>query len=129
MSINLLDKCTNSDFEKMENLVGSSNSKYIVEMEVPDDPVPETCPQCTNIWVSLKDMSLMIDDKRTLEIGGKLIDKHINYAQRILKSMFSAINDLRLTLLQDKPYKAPAIPFNNLQMVTKNKYYNQSLFV
>ena len=36
----------------------------------------------------LKDMSLMFDDNGILERGGKLIDKHINYA-----------------LLQDNPYK------------------------
>ena len=87
----------------MENLIGGSNCKYIVKMEVSDDPVSKTCPQCTNTWVSLKDMSLMFDDKRILERGGKLIDKHINYAQRLLKSMFSAINGLHLILLQDKP--------------------------
>ena len=59
-------------------------------MEVPDDPVPETCPQGTNMWVSLKDMSLMFDDKQILERGGKLTDKHINYAQRILKSIHTS---------------------------------------
>ena len=47
----------------------------------------------------------MFDDKRILERGGKLTDKHINYAQGILKSMFSAVNGLHLTLLQDNPYK------------------------
>ena len=74
-------------------------------MEVPDDPVPETCLQRTNTWVSLNEMSLMFDNKRILERSGKLTDKHINYAQRILKSMFSAINGLCLTLVQDKLYK------------------------
>ena len=47
----------------------------------------------------------MFDDIRILERGGKLIDKHINYAQRLLKSMFFAINNLCLILLQDKLYK------------------------
>ena len=74
-------------------------------MEVPNDPVPETCPQGTNTWVNLKDMSLMFDDKQILERVGKLTDKHTNYIQRILKSMFPAINGLYLTLLQDKPHK------------------------
>ena len=74
-------------------------------MEVPDDPVPETCPQGTNTWVNLKNTSLMFDDKRILERVGELTDKHINYAQRILKSMFPAINGLCLTLLQHKPHK------------------------
>ena len=50
-------------------------------------------------------MSLTFDDKRILERGGKLTDKHINYAQRILKNMFPAINGLCLKLLQDKPHK------------------------
>ena len=86
-------------------MVAKTVNIYVVKMEVPDDPVSITCPQCTNTWVSLKDMYLMFDDNRILERGGKLIDKHINYSQRMLKSMFSAINGLCLTLLQDKPYK------------------------
>ena len=49
---NEIVKCNNSDFEKMENLIGSSNCKYIVKMEVPDDPVSKTCPQGTNTWVT-----------------------------------------------------------------------------
>ena len=53
----------------------------------------------------LKDMFFMFADNGILERGGKLIDKHINYSQRLLKSIFSAINGLCLTLLQDKPYK------------------------
>ena len=59
-------------------------------------------------------MSLTFDDKNILQRGGKLTDKHINYAQRVLKIMFPTINDLYLTLLQDKPHKqikAPAMPF------------------
>ena len=41
---NEIVKYNNSDFEKMENLIGSSNCKYIVKMEVPDDPISITCP-------------------------------------------------------------------------------------
>ena len=53
---------TNSDSEKMEKLinVGSSNCKHIVKMEVPDEPIPETCPQGADTWVSLRDMSLTL---------------------------------------------------------------------
>ena len=44
-------------------------------------------------------MSLMFDDERILERGGMYeTDNHINYAQRLLKSMFSAISGLSLTL-------------------------------
>ena len=44
-------------------------------------------------------------DKYMLVNGEKLSDKHINLAQRILKSKFPKISGLRLTLLQDKPHK------------------------
>lgn len=34
-------KYTNSDSDKTENLVGSSNCKSILKIEVPDDAVPD----------------------------------------------------------------------------------------
>ena len=37
--------------------------------------------------------------------GEKLLDKHINLEQRVLKSKYPKINGPRLTLLQDKPHK------------------------
>ena len=55
-----------------------------------------------------RDISLTYYDKGLLASGEKLLDKHINFALRILKMMFPKINGLRLTLLQDKAHKDPA---------------------
>ena len=46
----------------------------------------------------------MIGDKRIIEEGRMLNDKHINLAQRMIKQKFPSINGLHLTLLQDKPH-------------------------
>ena len=58
------------------------------------------------------------DDKRILETGAMLIDKHINFAQRLLKEMFSEINGLRLIVLQDKEHKEPTS--NSIQIMHVN---------
>ena len=60
-----------------------------------------------DVCLKVKDISLTNDDRRILETGKMLTDKHINFAQRLLKLSFSKIN---CTVLQDKsqpqtPYK------------------------
>ena len=55
-------------------------------------------------WVKIEDISLTIGDKRIIEEGRMLNDKHINLAQRMIKQKFPSINGLHLTLLQDKPH-------------------------
>ena len=61
----------------------------------------------TQIWVKVRDISLTNIDKEILKSGEKLSDKHINFAQRLLKAKFPKINGLRLTLLHDKAHKDP----------------------
>ena len=55
----------------------------------------------------LRLISLTSYNKDLLVHGEKLLDKHINLAQRILKFKFLEINGLRLTVLQDKSHKEP----------------------
>ena len=59
------------------------------------------------VWVKVRDISLTNIDKEIIRKGEKLSDKHINFAQRLLKAKFPKINGLRLTLLQDKSHKDP----------------------
>ena len=59
----------------------------------------------TQIWVKVRDISLTNIDKEILRSGEKRSDKHINFAQRLLKAKFPKINGLRLTLLHDKVHK------------------------
>lgn len=46
-------------------------------------------------------------EKKAIENGEMLTDKHINLAQKMLKWQFPDVNGLRWTLLQDKPNKFP----------------------
>ena len=66
----------------------------------------------------VKDISLMNDDGRILETEEMLTDKHINFAQRLLKLSFPEINLLRLTVLQDKEHKEPTT--NSIQILHVN---------
>ena len=77
----------------------------VVKTEPVDHDFPPEPLESTVTWVKIKDISLTTVDKHLLANGEKLIDKHINAAQRILKVMFPKINGLRLTLLQEKPHK------------------------
>ena len=82
-------------------------------VQVKIEPLDNECgkssesPERSSIWVKVKDIFLTNYDKDILVNGEKLSDKHINLAQRILKSKFPKISGLRLTLLQDKPHKNP----------------------
>ena len=71
-----------------------------------------------NVWLRVKDISLMNDDRRILETEEMLTDKHINFAQRLLKLSFPEINLLRLTVVQDKGYKEPTT--NSIQILHVN---------
>ena len=83
---------------------------------VDNEPVEIQLPQNNDkTWVKVRDLSLTYHDKDILERGEKLSDKHINLAQRILKTKFRNINGLRLTLLQDKFHKEPTK--NALQII------------
>jgi len=69
-------------------------------------------------WLKVRDISLTDGDRRILGAGDMLIDRHVNFAQRLLKGMFPEINGLRLTLLQDKEHKEPTM--NSMQILHVN---------
>ena len=57
-----------------------------------------------NVWVSANKNTLLITDKKVLLIyGTSLTDKHINYAQALLKQQFAGVGGLQFTLFQYKP--------------------------
>ena len=59
-----------------------------------------------------------------LQNGKMLTDKHINFAQRLLKEMFPEINGLQLTVLQDKEHKEPTTNFQPLYRVLDELVYH-----
>ena len=92
-------------------------------MQLPDTAVIQSHTDSESInhkvWLRVKDISLMNDDRRILETEEMLTDKHIIFAQRLLKLSFPEINLLRLTVLQDKEHKEPTM--NSIQILHVNE--------
>ena len=55
------------------------------------------------VWVTIRDIKLTEADKRMILGGEKLMDQHINSAQRLLRAQFPKLNGLVLSLLQHQP--------------------------
>ena len=53
-------------------------------------------------WLKLDSAMLKQSNKRLQQIGERLNDHHIKYAQAILKKQFPCLEGLQLTLLQEK---------------------------
>jgi hypothetical protein len=66
-----------------------------------------TASSHSTLWLQCKDITLVVNDKSTIESGERLQDQHLNFGQRLLKESFPDINGLRLTLLQDKSHTHP----------------------
>ena len=55
------------------------------------------------MWVAIRDIKLTQADKQMILGGEKLMDQHINCAQRLLRAQFPKLNGLVLSLLQHQP--------------------------
>ena len=60
-----------------------------------------------DMWIKIKDITLTNLDRRLISDGEKLIDKHINSAQRKLNEQFPNLNGLMLSFLQCRPLNGP----------------------
>ena len=85
---------------------------------LPDSTMLPASHDAQSEGLKVRDISLNIDDKKILEHGEMLTDKHINFAQRLLKEMFSGINGLQLTVLQGREHKEPTT--NSIQILHMN---------
>ena len=56
-----------------------------------------------HVWVSAKNTLLLADKEVLLTHGSSLTDKHINYAQALLRQQFTCVGGLQSTLFQYKP--------------------------
>lgn len=68
------------------------------------------------VWVTFDRCSLQVSDKVAIETGKKLTDKHINFAQRMIKNQFPAVGGLKSTLQQVKKVKGQRTA-NSIQIV------------
>ena len=60
-----------------------------------------------DMWIKIKDITLTNLDRSLISNGEKLIDKHINSAQRKLHEEFPNFNGFILSFLQCRPLKGP----------------------
>jgi len=58
----------------------------------------------TEIWVQYDRRRLNVNDKIILQRGDELSDKHIQFAQKLIKEQFPLIGGLFSTLFQEKCY-------------------------
>ena len=65
-------------------------------------------------WVRCHRGVLRFNDKVILQNGGELSDKHIQFAQKLIKEQFPLIGGLCSTLLQDRCYN---LPLNSVQII------------
>jgi len=85
------------------------NKKRKVSSEVVDvDKVVFTTVQSPKPWLSLKGIELTETDRSIITSGNMLTDKHINFAQEILKMQFHNLKGLQSTLVLSKHQKLPA---------------------
>lgn len=75
----------------------------------------DTEEECDSVWVTFERLSLIQKDKEVLLRNGKLNDRHINYAQRMLHSQFPQVEGLGHTLLQKR--KQPKKIESGLQII------------
>lgn len=67
----------------------------------------------STVWLQFKEITLLENNKHTVEHGEGLVDLHLNFAQRLLKHQFPKVNGLRLTLLQGQSHsQATAILYS-----------------
>ena len=68
------------------------------------------------VWLSVNKVRLLDEDRRIIATGDELNDRHINFAQSLLKKQFSNIQGLMSTLLlSSRPGRS--IVFNGLQII------------
>ena len=70
-----------------------------------------------SVWVTFEMCVLYTIDKLLIENGSELTDKHIYFAQSIIKSQCPSLGGLYSTLLQEKPYFHGCRTANTIQIV------------
>jgi len=77
------------------------------------------------VGVTFRKCVLYVTDKLLIENGFELTDKHMQFAQNIIKIQHPLIGGLYSTLLQGKPYSCGCRTANTIQIVycKKRKYW------
>ena len=68
-----------------------------------------------DLWVKCGRHTLKKADKEIIESGSELTDRHIQYAQQLIKNQFSTIGGLHSTLFQSQSRES--LPDNSIQVI------------
>ena len=70
---------------------GKQPSHSAVAITVGDEETASDDNSIQPVWLSVNKISLLDEDRRIIATGGELNDRHINFAQSLLKKQFSDI--------------------------------------
>lgn len=96
------------DHAKAKNLTGPTAIVLNDQNEVTDNS--------SAVWVTFDRYSLLVSDRVTIETGKQLSDKHIKFAQCMIKKQFPSVGGLQSTLLQTTKLKGQRTA-NSIQIV------------
>ena len=80
-------------------------------------PVSDHSSEESTVWVTIGRCVLYVTDELLIENGSELMDKHMQFAQNLIKSRYPLIGGLHLTILQGKPYSRGCRAANTIQIV------------
>ena len=110
-----------SKIRKVDITVNEKTSTGTVVVNLDENSDSSEEPQ-VRMWLTLNDKYLIDEDKAIITLGKNLTDKHINFAQEILKKQFVFANGLMSTLNLEAT--APVNPTNYKQIVhTKGNHW------
>ena len=98
----VVDECsisTPTDSSSIHNNFQEPSNKWLkMDASMVEDALEET-------WLKLDKVILKDSDKTVIQNGQRLNDRHINFAQVMLRRQFPHLEELKLTLLQEKSQK------------------------
>ena len=74
-------------------------------------------PEQSAVWTTFERCVFQVSDKVLIENGAELTDKHMQFAQCMIKKQFPSVGGLNSTLLQDKPPSLGSRTANTIQIV------------
>ena len=99
-----------SQYDEQKYIPPATKAIKILEVE---ETVTNTC-DADDIWVTYNRVTLKHSDKKIIEDGSQLTDKHIRLAQMLIRGQFPKIGGLQSTLLQERCHNLPS---NSIQAV------------
>ena len=89
----------------------------ILDTTLNDQSMPSLLLDPSTIWVTFERSVLYASDKLLIENGKELNDKHIHYAQSMIKKQFPSVGGLCSTLFQNKLPSKSYTSANTIQIV------------